>query len=121
MSDFAPLLNFVESIKATSLPNLINRPASTGLHCPALPHTPYGVVVGQGLGRRKCPTCPTLPNHEVVQWGTGEETHSSSRLRGRGTSKKLNSTLEAKGFPRHRTRAAKGLLGLRVLLSYEQN
>ncbi|MGX9431773.1 phage/plasmid primase, P4 family [Bradyrhizobium sp. LeoA1S1] len=38
-----------------------------------------------------------------------------------GTSKKLNSTLEAKGFPRHRTRSAKGVLGLRVLLSYEQN
>src|SRR5262249_13088618 len=37
-----------------------------------------------------------------------------------GTSKKLNSTLESKGFARHRTKTAKGLLGLCVLPAYEQ-
>jgi putative DNA primase/helicase len=37
-----------------------------------------------------------------------------------GTTRKLNSTLESKGFTRHRTESAKGFLGLRVLPVYEQ-
>jgi putative DNA primase/helicase len=38
-----------------------------------------------------------------------------------GTTKKLNSTLESKGFMRHRKASAKGLLGLRVLPIYGEH
>jgi putative DNA primase/helicase len=47
------------------------------------------------------------------QWATKNGEHA-------GTTKKLSSTLQSKGFQPHRKNSARGLVGLRVLPEYEQ-